>query len=65
MSILPAVIMLSYLSMPTGTVMGHAQFRNMEDCEKAVVNMKRQQADAVGACVLGTVQVSTVRYTAK
>lgn len=57
MNIIPVVLMLSYLSTPVGTVMGHSQYKNMDDCNKAVANMKKQEPDAVGACVLGSVAV--------
>lgn len=59
MNILTVALMLSYLSLPTGTVMGHSQYKSMADCERAVANLKAQQPDAVGVCTLATVSLPT------
>lgn len=48
------ILMLSYLSTPQGTVMGHSTYKTLTECEQAIVNMKKQEPNAVGACILAT-----------
>lgn len=47
-------LMMSFLQLGGATVMGHAEYKSMEICEQAIIAMKREQPNAVGACVIAT-----------